>query len=473
MTRLAIGVPLLKRPQWNRLVDEHHDVLVVGGGIHGAGVARDAALRGLRVAVIERDDWGSGASSRSSKLLHGGLRYLAQGSFGLVREALRERERHLRLAPGLVQRVRFRVPPPPPGAVRRWKIRTGIALYDLLAGRRSEFWKSEPAYEDALVDDARFCLQVVLDARRHGALTLHYTEWIEWLRQGDRVVGARIRDRFTGDEGTVSATAFVNATGPWADLVMGSVRRLRLTRGTHVVLDRRADGDARLFFSPHDGRVLFLLPYGDGHSLLGTTDLDEAAPTRDPIPQRDEVQYLRDAFQSQFPDWAHWVPVGLQCGLRPLLSGEGSPSSLSREEKIIPDPFGNVISILGGKFTTFRVVAERATDRVLGVLGRPHIVSPTRHIPIPGIGTTGDVYSRVRQAFSEEEAVRLEDVFFRRTQLGHCGSVEKDLLEFGAKLWRLRWGLGAREAKAEIQAFCELQERRLSPLAAWKSSGYS
>lgn len=472
MRNLAASTPLLPRPEWRRLVEEHHDVLVVGGGIHGAGVARDAALRGLRVAVIERGDWASGTSSRSSKLMHGGLRYLRQGSLGLVREALAERERHLRLAPDSVHRIRFRVPPPPPGAPPSWQIRAGIAAYDLLSGRilRSRFHDPEPSYVDAALNDARFCLDVVLNARRHGALALHHVEWLEWVRRGDRVLGARVRDRFTGDEGHVSAGVFVNAAGPWADVLAGTrgASPLRLTRGTHIVLDRAPDGDARLFFSPRDARALFLLPWENGTSLLSTTDLDEPAPSQEPIPREEEIRYLREAFVAQFPEWKRWRPLGVQCGLRPLLAGDGDPSSLSREERVLVDPARSLVSILGGKYTTFRAVAERATDEVERSLGRSPGRSPTRDRPIPASAVPADSGARIRRAFAEEDAVRLEDVFLRRTSLGLRGPVDRALLDLAEKLWRLRWGKGETEAGREREAFLDLQARRSAPLAAWK-----
>lgn len=473
MKHLVASVPLVRREDWDRLLSEHHDVLVVGGGIHGAGVARDAALRGLRVAVIDQNDWAAGTSSRSSKLLHGGLRYLRQGAVGLVRESLRERELHLKLAPDLVHRLRFRVPPPPSVAPPLWQIRAGIAAYDLLTRNlhRSRFWDEEPTYEDAALDDARFCLEIVLDARRHGALALSYVQWLEWVRKGGRIVAARIRDGFTGEEGRVSATAFVNAAGPWAGFLTVSPRRstplLRLTRGTHIFLDRRADDDARLFFSPEDGRALFLLPFDNGTSLLSTTDLDEPAPTKDPIPTRREVRYLRDAFRAQFPDWKHWRPVGAQCGLRPLLAGEGPPSAISREEKILVDPSGSLVSILGGKYTTFRSVAETAVDRVERMLGKSPGGHPTRSAPIPGSGRESDPHAQIRRAFAEEDAVRLEDVFLRRTTLGHRGRVPSELMKSALKLWRLRWGKSEEAAEAEREAFLSLEEKRLAPLDAW------
>jgi glycerol-3-phosphate dehydrogenase len=473
VSRSVLPVPARPRPEWRRLTGERHELLVVGGGIHGAGVARDAALRGLRVAVIERDDWASGTSSRSSKLFHGGLRYLRRGELGMVREALRERDLHLRLAPGLVRPLGFRVPPSPPGATPRWMVRAGIALYGLLSGHPGggRFWEGEPVYSDAVTDDARFCLEVVLDARRHGALALSYVEWLEWVRRGERIVGARVRDRLSGREGTVTAELCLNAAGPWAEIVggwaRGSTRTLRLTRGTHLVLDRRPDDDARLFFSADDGRVLFLLPYGERGSLLGTTDLDEAVPTRDPVPREEEVRYLCRAFHAQFPEWRGWRAVGFQCGIRPLLAGPGDPSDLSREERVVSDPAGGLVSILGGKYTTYRAVAERAVDRVEATLGREPAGHPTRTVPIPA-SESGDDPALIRGAFAQEDAVRLEDVFFRRSHRGHFGPVDPVLVRLAGKLWRVRWGLGERETEAEIEAFRDLENRRSAPLAFWE-----
>jgi glycerol-3-phosphate dehydrogenase len=473
MMSLACDSPLLARPEWRRLLEEHHDLLVVGGGIHGAGVARDGVLRGLRVALIERDDWASGTSSRSSKLFHGGLRYLRQGAIGLVRESLRERDLARVLAPDLVRSVTFRIPGSPEGRVPL-TARLGVGLYGLLSGspRRARFWEPEPTYEDAMTDDARFCLRTVLDARRQGALALSYVEWLEWIRRGDRVIGARVRDRFTGKEGEVSASAFVNAAGPWGAVLAGGPARragaeIRLTRGTHVVLDRRVDDDARLFFSPVDGRVLFLLPYAGHASLLGTTELDESAPTKEPIPTAGEVRYLREAFRAQFPQWGHWRAVGVSCGIRPLLAGSGPPTDLSREERLLVDPSGNLVSILGGKYTTFRAVAERAVDRVERFLGREPSGHPTRREPLPGDPASVDSTGALRRAFAEEDAVRLEDVFLRRTHLGHLGPIDPNLMKRVLHLWRLRWGKSDRDAEAELEAFQNLQERRLAPLTAW------
>jgi glycerol-3-phosphate dehydrogenase len=316
-------------------------------------------------------------------------------------------------------------------------------------------------------------LRVVLEARRQGALALSYVEWLEWIRRGDHLVAARVRDRFTGEEGIASASTFVNAAGPWADLLAGEGARrsgthLRLTRGTHVVLDRRADERARLFFAPQDGRVLLLLPYGSRGSLLGTTDLDEPSPVEEPLPAREEIVYLREAFRTQFPEWKHWRPVGTFCGLRPLLAGPGVPSEVSREERLLADGSGNLLSILGGKYTTFRIVAERVVDTIETWLDRVPADRPTRVESMAGEeGDETDPVDRVRRAFALEDAVRLEDVFLRRTRMGHQNAVDPELLKRAVHLWRLRWGKSEAEGENEKDAFLELQSRRLGPLAYW------
>jgi glycerol-3-phosphate dehydrogenase len=213
--------------------------------------------------------------------------------------------------------------------------------------------------------------------------------------------------------------------------------------------------------------VLFLLPYAEHASLLGTTDLDESAPIQEPIAAAGEVRYLREAFREQFPQWGRWQAVGVFCGLRPLLAGAGPPSDLSREERLLVDPAGNLVSILGGKYTTYRAVAERAVDRVEKFLGREPSGHPTRREPLPSGPAFVDSTAALRRAFAEEDAVRLEDVFLRRTHLGHLGPIDSNLMKQVLQLWRLRWGKSDRDAEAEREAFLDLQERRLAALAAW------
>lgn len=410
----------LYRQTWLDVNGAQMDVVVIGGGIQGAGVARDAALRGLRVALIEAGDWASGTSSRSSKLLHGGLRYLQYGALAFVRESVTERELNLRMAGSLARRLRFKVVPGESGP-NALKLRLGVGLYDALTlGKsHSRVFGRSISYEDVQINDAGFCLTVVRNARDLGATALNYTRAVGWETRAGRVVGVRLLDGLTGETGVVYGKHIVNAAGPWASLLSGPSDALRLTRGAHVVLrGLTEDGCARLFFAPQDGRVVFVIPYLGGTSLVGTTDLDHTVPSHDPEPSAAEIQYLSRAFQTVFPAWRNWQPVGWQCGLRPLLAQAGDPSSLSREERIHEDNQTGILSVLGGKYTTFRLVSERVVDRITG--GKAPRDRSTRVVPLtvyPAIQESGGL----ENAFNEQDAATLEDCFFRRTWLGHGG----------------------------------------------------
>src|SRR5207253_319807 len=343
------------------------DVLVVGGGINGAGIARDAAMRGLRVALVERGDLASGTSSRSSKLIHGGLRYLEQGDVRLVLEAVRERERLQRLAPHLVRPQEFVFPLYRGGPLGPLKLAVGLWAYDLLAG----FWnvrrhrmlspkavaEAEPAllrdglcgagqYWDCRTDDARLVLETALSAAAEGALIVSYAEVAGFVKEGGRIAGARVVDRLGGGEVIARARVVVNAAGPWVDRVAAldapeTPPRLRLTKGVHVVVPRERVGNraAIVLSAVADRRVMFVIPWG-AHTLVGTTDTDHlCGPDVPPAVEPSDVAYLLDTVNHYFPA-ARLVPadvVGAFAGLRPLVAPRGkatmSPSAVSREEE--------------------------------------------------------------------------------------------------------------------------------------------
>jgi glycerol-3-phosphate dehydrogenase len=375
-----------------------YDLAVIGGGIHGCGIARDAAGRGLSVLLVEQSDLGGATSSASTKLIHGGLRYLEQFSFRLVRESLRERERLLRLAPHLVRPMRF-VAPHQRGGRPAWLVRLGLLLYDGLAGRtalapsRHLDLADDPAgvplkrdlrtafeYSDCVVDDARLVIANAVDARERGAV----------IRPRTRLIAARREDRrwqlvlhsVAGRE-TASARALINATGPWAGHVLtGVIRRpsatrLRLVKGSHMVVPRIAAHDRAYVFENDDGRVVFAIPYGDAFTLIGTTEVDvEGEPSR-PVASADEILYLCRAASALFrapvePSSLRWA----FSGVRPLI-GDSSEAAfnVTREYKIEVDgPYGEapLLTVFGGKLTTYRPLAEQAVSR-LGhwfVLGR-------------------------------------------------------------------------------------------------------
>jgi glycerol-3-phosphate dehydrogenase len=398
------------------LASRRVDLLVIGGGITGAGVARDAALRGLDVALIDGQDFGAGTSSRSSRLIHGGIRYLEHGRLHLVFEALRERRILLRLAPHLVRPLPFVLPAFRGDRVPRWKTALGLTLYDLLAGRgnvrrhrtlgKRALLELEPLlrergltggalYHDAQCDDARLTIATIRAAATHGALVTNHVAVTGLVRDGARVVGAHLRDRITGQEGDVRARVVVNATGPWSDALRrledpGAAPILRPTKGSHAVVRATRIGNrhAVIFTSPVDGRVMFVLPWGDW-TYIGTTDTDTTeSPEAVQATEADLVYLLRSA-NALYPG-AHLGPedvVSSWSGLRPLLAADPAApaSAVSREHRILRGPSG-MITIAGGKLTTFRRMAAEVVDRLGKELAQP--VSPGRRRseeePLPG-----------------------------------------------------------------------------------------
>jgi glycerol-3-phosphate dehydrogenase len=394
------------------------DLLIIGGGITGAGIARDAALRGLRVALVDKADFGAGTSSHSSRLIHGGIRYLEQGAFRLVFEASHERRVLLRIAPHLVRPLAFLFPVYRGGRMPAWKLRAGMWLYDLLSVFRNVRWhrwlrakkvrRVEPGlrdrgligaalYYDAQTDDARLVIATMRSAARAGALVANYVETTALLKPDGRVRGAVVRDVLTGQTATVRAHVVVNATGPWADVLRRlddphATPMLRVTKGAHVLVPRRrvANQHAVTLLSQIDGRVMFVLPWGD-FSYIGTTDTDaDSSPDALRVTAADVTYLLRSA-NAAFPD-ARLTPsdvVSAWVGLRPLLRQDhANPSQVSREHRIDESPHG-LITIAGGKLTTYRVMARDVVDRVAARLheldGRPLAGRPaTDQLPLPG-----------------------------------------------------------------------------------------
>ncbi len=378
---------------WASMVESPVDVLIIGGGITGAGIARDAAMRGFRTALVDKSDFGAGTSSHSSRLIHGGIRYLEQRAFHLVFEASHERRVLLRIAPHLVRPLAFLFPVYRGGRIPAWKLRAGMWLYDLLSVFRNVHWhrwlrarkvrRIEPGlrdrgligaalYYDAQTDDARLVIATVRSAIRAGALAASYVEITSLLKPDGRVRGAVVRDVLTGQTATIRANVVVNATGPWSD----QVRRLddpktapilRPTKGVHVTVPRRrlANEHAVTLLSQIDGRVMFVLPWDD-LSYIGTTDTDaDASPDQLRVTAADVTYLLRSA-NAAFPD-AHLGSndvVSAWVGLRPLLREDhANPSQVSREHRVLESAQG-LISIAGGKLTTYRVMARDVVDRV-------------------------------------------------------------------------------------------------------------
>jgi len=404
------------------LVDTPWDVLVIGGGITGAGIARDAAMRGLRTALIDKGDFGHGTSSHSSRLIHGGVRYLETYQFGLVIESSHERRVLLKIAPHLVRPLAFVFPVYRGGRVPAWQLRAGMWLYDLLAafrnvkrhrwlsakkvrsvepGVRDKGLKGAAFYYDAQVDDARLVIATIRAATRAGAVAASYVEATALLKPDGRIRGAAIRDVLTGETANVRANVVVNATGPWSDAVRrlddpNAKPTLRPTKGAHVFVPQRrmSNQHAVTLFSPIDGRVMFVLPWGE-LSYIGTTDTDADSTPDDLRVTSADVTYLLRSANAAFPDARLTTNdvISGWAGLRPLLRhDEGNPSSVSREH-FIEESAQGLVSIVGGKLTTYRLMARDVVDRVAKRLhkldGRPVAAqAPTGAEALPGGETT-------------------------------------------------------------------------------------
>ena len=379
-----------------RMQRDLFDVLVIGGGIVGVGIARDAARRGFRTALVDRGDFASGTSGKTSRLIHGGLRYLQNYKVGLVRLAVRERDRLLETAPGLIHPLPFVIPAyrgRSPGPIL---LRFGLFLYDVLSKKTlpRRVWlrpdaasEREPRlaradlagagmYYDAWTDDARFVLAVVRQAAREGAEVTNYVEVTELIREDDRIVGAHLCDRIGGSVFEVRARVVVNATGVWLDQLRlpRTFPTIRPTKGTHIFLPRAKVGNrhAVALTTRRDGRLVFVLPWND-LTLVGTTDTDFRGDPNRVTPDAGDVAYLLDVTNDAFPA-AHVGPddvVSAYAGLRPLLrraTEDRSESEVSREHEVFLDPDG-LISVAGGKFTTHRAMAEAVVDMVEVRLG--------------------------------------------------------------------------------------------------------
>lgn len=370
------------------------DVLVIGGGVHGAAIARDAAMRGLSVMLVEKTDFGAGTSSRSSKLAHGGLRYLEHFEVALVRESLHERDALLYVAPHLAWPLPFLIPLSGPRPRAGWKVRIGLSLYDLLAGSSSlgrhdvideaEAIRMAPGldgcgmrqaarYYDAGMDDARIVVELVVDAVSLGAACVNHAKATKLLREGETVIGAMIqRDGFRAVP--VRARTTVMSAGAWTDALTprrddGS-KRLALTKGVHLFVRRPLVKDAALMLAaPRDGRIFFVIPWKGG-SLIGTTDTAFGQAADRARASRTDVRYLLSAVNETLPAAQLEASdvVAVQSGLRPLIAPDDpeDPSSMSRDYRLDLGVDGLVI-VEGGKYTIFRRLAERVVDHAVAV----------------------------------------------------------------------------------------------------------
>jgi glycerol-3-phosphate dehydrogenase len=427
-----------------RLASAELDVLVVGGGIVGSGVARDAAMRGLRTGLVEQHDFAFGTSSRSSRLLHGGLRYLEQGRVGLVREASVEKKVVQRLAPHLAAPLGFVFPSYRGRGRPLWQLRVGVKLYDLLCGGRNfapsrgltaeETAAALPGldaaglrgavrYFDALTNDARLVIDTLRSAARHGATVANYVRFLEAEREGGGW-RCRLEDGLTGESLSLRTRAVVNATGPWAEGLPHSAVKLRLSKGIHLVIDRSRLPVRDAAVLAEGKRILFVLPWGE-RVILGTTDTDYAGAPEAVVVLPEDVQYVLRAVNEAFPRVALTRAdiVSSWAGLRPLVAqADGSPSDISRAHEIRESRPG-WWDVTGGKLTTYRLMAEQTVDRLARQLDHAAEKSRTAREPLlppgetacSGIGPAPFTAEAVEHYLRHEWAQTLEDVMIRRS----------------------------------------------------------
>ena len=469
---------------WQELPQTEWDIIVVGGGITGAGVAREAARAGAKVLLIDQKDYAFGTSSRSSKMVHGGLRYIAMGDIKLTRHSLVERERLLREAPGLVDRMSYFFAHYQGGGIKsnRWAFAILLMAYDILAGikdrsyfnakkflarvpnYRSDKLLGASRYTDAVTDDTRLVIRVLDEACKDGAVTVNYVKAEKTIITNDQVTALVVRDELSQETATLKAKVVVNATGAWVNRLRQEVATetvsVRPQRGSHLVVsaERLPLNDALILFHPDDNRAMFIYTW-EGRTVIGTTDLDHKDNLDDEaVITAEEVKYLLRAANHEFPQ-AKLTPndvIATFSGVRPIVSsGKGlDPSKERRDHAVWADK--GVISVSGGKLTTFRQIAQdvltaaeswlptiKQRDQKASVFSNPegHIsgpLSPDQYRRFVGkygylaqrflaempaqelklIPETQTMWAEVRWALRYEQVVHLDDLMLRRTRLG-------------------------------------------------------
>ncbi|WP_068154455.1 glycerol-3-phosphate dehydrogenase [Rhodococcus phenolicus] len=444
--------PEQRREAWQRLGSEQFDVVVIGGGVVGAGAALDAATRGLRVALVEARDFASGTSSRSSKMFHGGLRYLEQLEFGLVREALRERELSLTtLAPHLVKPLEFLFPL----THRVWErpyMAAGIFLYDRMGGAksvpaqkhltRSGALRMAPGlkrssliggirYFDTVVDDARHTMTVARTAAHYGAVVRTSTQVVGFLREADRVSGVQVRDSEDGSVTEVKAHVVINATGVWTDEIQALSRqrgrfRVRASKGVHIVVPRdRIVADSAIILRTEKS-VLFVIPWGN-HWIIGTTDTDWNLDLAHPAATKADIDYILDHVNEVLvTPLTHEDIDGVYAGLRPLLAGESDETSKLSREHAVARVSPGLVAIAGGKYTTYRVMAEDAVD--LAAEDIPSRIASSITEKVPLVGADG-YFALVNQTMHLAEQYRVHPYRIKHL-LDRYGALVEELLAY-------------------------------------------
>ncbi|HET7499187.1 MAG TPA: glycerol-3-phosphate dehydrogenase/oxidase [Candidatus Eisenbacteria bacterium] len=493
------------------------DILVIGGGIHGVAVARDAARRGLETLLLEKGDLASATSSRTSKLIHGGLRYLENGQIRLVREALRERAILLHTAPEFVRPLPFLLPHYAGRGRARWWVGAGLALYRLLAGgtaaERSGIGAEEALrlapgldpedlrggslFADAQMDDAALCVALAVDAERAGATVRTHTEAIALAKTADgRAWRAHFHDRIEGTDAEVEARAVVNAGGPWVDDVRAMAEghpapSVRRTRGAHVVFAAAPPRTALLLTARRDGRVFFVIPWG-AHTLAGTTDVDDPSDPGSVEPHVEDVRYLLEESAAALPGALAGVrPVRAFAGVRPLSRGRAErPWENSRESRVLVER--GLWTMVGGKYTTHRALAERVVNGIVRALGAR--VAPCVTASLPLRSGRAESIERLRRDFPRaaevaggfhiseaevahaarvERARRLDDILLRRTRLWLDARALREAA-MPCAVWAAPvLGWSERTRSAEVERLLAILDREERAIDAAVGSGHA
>lgn len=398
-----------------------YDILIIGGGINGAAIANLAALNGLKTALIEKGDFAGGTSSKSTKLLHGGLRYLENFEFDLVHEALKERLIQLKSAPHLAKPLGFIIPVYETDQRPLWMMRLGVFLYDLLSGRyivdkhkklsvtdilqlapgiNKEKLKGGVLYYDVQMDDARICLENVLNADKNGAHVANYISADTLIKENGKAVGVRAIDVLSGNECVIRAKKIVCTVGPWTNDFMKKekgllTQRVRTTKGVHIVYRGQFAPHAILGTIKKDNRIFFIIPWR-GNSLIGTTDTDYTGRPDDVDVKDEDIDYLLKESQRFFPEreFTRDNIITTFAGLRPLVHKEGSPSKLSRKH-VIEQSYSGIVYVMGGKYTTYRKIAEDA----LKFVAKKKLIDTEKHYPLYGSDMVEEKSEDVARAY--------------------------------------------------------------------------
>lgn len=495
------------------------DVIVIGGGVSGAGILREAVRTGAKVLLVEQNDFASGTSSASSKLVHGGLRYLKNGQWRLTLESVRERQRLLREAPGLVESQPFLMPLYRGAKPGKFTMRLGLWIYDLMAGTAASGWlsqasllKDEPHlrklellgavhYEDARTDDARLVQRLIRDSVADGGVALNYAR-ADVQRNATQVTGVRLTNTLTGETRHIASKMVINASGAWAGDLPGAPEgspQLRPLRGSHFVFSREKlpVQKAVSWLHPKDQRPIFAYPW-EGAVVYGTTDLDHDSSQDHPRMTREEAGYLLDGLAYQFPDLQLKASdaISTYSGVRPIVSsGKDDPSAESRESAMWSSP--GLVNITGGKLTTFRVAAREVLQeaakqvpalapakdqpvfestsnakdqRLFGRLGpaaASKLLSEASPADLQGIAGSPYCWAELRWSARHEQVEKLDDLLMRRTRIG---LVVKDggreILPRVKEICATELGWNDERWNAESSRYLELWQRNHAPVIA-------